>query len=104
MKTLLFLSVLLLASAAFGQAAAGTVVRDNQPVRINVPSHPLTATQQAMGTEVTLLGNSRYLAIEGTRPLWEVEHPAETMPLGDAARLLRKEHATAKKACKVLEK
>ena len=34
----------------------------------------------------------------GVRPLWEVAKPSEPVPLGDAARLLRKEHAAAKKA------
>jgi hypothetical protein len=103
-KTLFLLSCLQLASVAFGQSAAGTAVLDNQPVRINIPSHPQTAAPQPMGTELTLLGDAHFVSAEGTRPLWEVQHPAETMPLGDYARMLRKQQLTAKKAVKVLEK
>jgi len=34
----------------------------------------------------------------GVRPLWEVATPAYVVPLGDSARMLKKEHLDAKKA------
>ena len=34
----------------------------------------------------------------GVRPLWEVATPAYVVPLGDSARMLKKEHMSAKKA------
>jgi hypothetical protein len=42
---------------------------------------------------------------QGERPLWEfATNPAPEVPLGDVARLYRQQHATVKKAVKVLEK
>ncbi len=61
-------------------------------------SHAGHASQQSMGQEQNLFTTSGNVQAHGVRPLWEVAKPSYTMPLGDAARLLRKEHATAKKA------
>ena len=45
---------------------------------------------------------STYLYAQGERPLWEVHVPVPVeMPLGDVARMLKKEHAAAKKSDKV---
>ncbi|SRR5258708_34925909 len=104
MKTTLFALLFLGATAAFGQAAGSAFTSEPQPIQI--PSHQERATQHALRAEESLLissyGNS---SATGERPLWEAgaKPPAE-IPLGDVARSLRTQHATAKKAVKVLEK
>lgn len=103
MKTLCFVSCLLLTTAAFGQAV-GYASISNQPVVIQIPSHPLHAAPQPMAQEQSLLTGSVYTSVQGQKPLWEVARIPDSMPLGDVARLLRKEHATAKKATVTLEK
>jgi hypothetical protein len=50
-----------------------------------------------------LLGRFAYVYARGERPLWEVAPVSQAVPLGDVARMLRKEHATAKKADVVWE-
>jgi hypothetical protein len=104
MKTTLFAMLLLGTASAFGQAASVAFSSEPQPIRM--PSHQQRASQQPMQAEENLLissyGNT---SATGERPLWEAgaKPPAET-PLGDIARLLRMQHATAKKAVKVLDK
>jgi hypothetical protein len=56
-----------------------------------------------MGQEQNLLIGSGNAQAHGVRPLWEVYVSSQAMPLGDAARLLRKEHSSAKKADVVWE-
>jgi hypothetical protein len=58
-----------------------------------------------MAREQSLLGGSDTVTIaQGERPLWEVAPPdPHTIPLGDTARLLKKEHETVKKAQFVFE-
>lgn len=51
-----------------------------------------------MAQEQSILVRSDYIHAQGTRPLWDFGTVSYPMPLGDAARILRKEHATAKKA------
>lgn len=102
MKTLCFTLCLLLTTAAFGQVGYASV--DNQPQVREIPSHPLHAAPQPMAPELSLLTRSAYVSVQGEKPLWEVARIADTMPLGDVARLLRKQHATAKKAIIVFEK
>ena len=107
MKTLCFALCLLLTAAAFGQAAGSL---NNQPQVREIPSHTLHAASQPMGREVSLLAGSRNVSAQGEKPLWEAvgsTEPArapDAMPLGDVARLLRRQHATAQKATIVLEK
>jgi hypothetical protein len=103
MKTLLFTLCLVLTTAAFGQAG-GHLSVSNQPVPIQIPSHPLHAAHQPMAQELSLLTGSAYVTVQGEKPLWEVARILDGMPLGDVARLLRKQHATAKKATIVFEK
>ena len=104
MKTTLFALLFLGATAAFGQTAGSAIPMEPQPIQI--PSHPERASQHAMQAEESLLisANGDFSA-RGERPLWEAgaKPPAE-VPLGDVARLLRSQHATAKKARKTLEK
>ena len=51
-----------------------------------------------LAQEQSLLEHSNYYYAQGERPLWEVQPLAHHVPLGDIARTLRQEHATAKKA------
>jgi hypothetical protein len=107
MKTLLFTLCLLLTTVAFGQSA-GSI--SNQPQVREVPSHTLHAAPQPMAREASLLVASRNVSAQGEKPLWEAvgsTEPArvpDAMPLGDVARLLRRQHATAQKATVVFEK
>ena len=103
MKILLVVSCLLLTTAAFGQAAAGAYVMDNQARMVAVPSHPETASAQPMGASLNLLGSTGYASAHGERPLWEVATKKPEVPLGDIARTLRKEKEATKRATLVRE-
>src|ERR1700730_15828592 len=100
MKTTLFaLCFFCFTGAAFGQVtAAATSSIDSEPQVYVFRSHQGLASQQAMRQEQNLLGAAGYSQAVGVIPLWEVETPSRVTPLGDAARVLKKEHATAKKA------
>jgi hypothetical protein len=103
MKTTLFALLFLCSSAALGQAAGSTFTSEPQPIEFQ--SHQQYTTQQFMPTGQSLLIDSSNSSARGERPLWEVgaKPPAE-VPLGDVARLLRTQHAAAKKAVKSLDK
>lgn len=98
MKTKLFAICFLLTTAAFGQSVlTGSPMNpDAQPVPFF--SHPQHARQTPMASEESPMEKSGVLYAQGTRPLWEVAPEANPVPLGDAARVLRKEHESAKKA------
>jgi hypothetical protein len=98
MKTTFFLFWFFCATVALGQSIAATSVSSEaQPLQM--PSHPAHASQHAMASEQSLLDNSSYVYAQGERPLWELMSPApRATPLGDVARILRREHAAAKKA------
>jgi len=49
------------------------------------------------------VGSGLVTVAQGEMPLWEAVPERQEIPLGDAARRERKEHATAKKARKVWE-
>lgn len=51
-----------------------------------------------MGQAQDIMEQSINVQAHGVRPLWEVATPAYIVPLGDSARLLKKEHMFAKKA------
>jgi hypothetical protein len=95
MKTGLFLLCLLCASTALAQTS-GALSNEVQPFQMS--SHERRATQQTLAKEQSLLESSDFAAVEGERPLWEVQPLARQVPLGDVARELRKEHETVKKA------
>jgi len=101
--TLLTLCVLLCATAALGQAASGVAILSNQPQMVQFQSNSQHASQQSMAPTQDLLGRFAYVYARGERPLWEVAPVSQAVPLGDVARMLRKEHATAKKADVVWE-
>lgn len=98
MKTTLFALCFLCATAALGQSVAVGSALNSQPQMVQFSSHPEHASQQPMGQGENLLEKSGYVYAQGERPLWEVVPASDAMPLGDAARALKKEHATAKKA------
>jgi hypothetical protein len=97
----LFAICILSSTAAFGQYAA---YLDPQPHPVMFGSHELHASEGTLLPERNLYVRTAMVIAQGERPLWEFDHPAEEMPLGDVARMLKQEHATAKKAVKVLEK
>ena len=97
MKTALLVTLVLCASAAFGQAASVS----NQPLVYAFESHPGHAVRTPMAAEQRLNGGETYVIAQGERPLWEVAAPpVQEVPLGDSARQLREEHLTGKKAVK----
>ncbi|SRR6266498_1163053 len=99
MKTFLFLFVVCIfcAVGAVGQVAGGYTI-SAQPQVFAMPDHPMRASETAMGQEHNLLGSVQSTYAQGERPAWEVMQSAPVTPLGDTARALKAEHATAKKA------
>jgi hypothetical protein len=97
MKTGLLALCFLCGTAAFGQSAGGTALSNDVQV-LEFPSHAVRAAAQPMAQEQNLLGQTGYFYAQGERPLWEVQPLSQSVPLGDIARMLKKEHATAKKA------
>jgi hypothetical protein len=97
MKTSLFVLFFLCATAAFGQSVS---FLNAEPQPLAFPSHPQHASRQPMGLEQNLLGDGAYgyTYARGERPLWDVVSESNAVPLGDVARVFKKEHATAKKA------
>jgi len=101
MKTTLFALFFLCATAALGQSAGSL---SNEPQIVQFASHNLRASEIPMQQERTLLITSSTVYARGERPLWEFASPAPAeTPLGDVARLLRNQHAIARKATKVVE-
>jgi hypothetical protein len=96
--TLCLLGVLCFAGMAFGQAATAASGMSAEPIIYEFQSHAGHAAQQGMGQAQNIMEQSINVQAHGVRPLWEVATPAYVVPLGDSARLLRKEHMFAKKA------
>jgi hypothetical protein len=88
---------LLFATAAFGQSSGGSVLTA-EPQVFRPPDHSQRAAQMPMGQPQTLLENNSSFFVEGERPLWEVQPAKHEVPLGDVARMLRKDHELVKKA------
>ncbi|HET7205844.1 MAG TPA: hypothetical protein VFI95_04610 [Terriglobales bacterium] len=99
MKVMFTLAVLLFATAAFTQTAP-VLYGDAHPVQ--VPSHPEHASVHDLAAPAYILGGAGVEFARGVRPLWEVAGERDAMPLGDVARMLRKEREAKKKAEKVL--
>jgi len=98
MKTMLFALCFLWATAAFGQSVLAGTALSNEPTVLQISGHPEHASRQPMGAEQNLLIPSPFVAGHGQRPLWEVAPVRYEIPLGDSARMLKKEHATVQKA------
>ena len=98
MKTTLVVLFFLCATTAFGQNVNGSTALSAQPIITEFPSHPEHAAPHPMGEEHNLREASGYVYAQGERPLWDVVHTSRTIPLGDVARLLRKQNAKTRKA------
>jgi hypothetical protein len=96
--TLCALVFVCLAGAAFGQSGIGSSGLSAEPVVYEFNTHQARAIQTEMGQPQEIMERSTNVSAHGTRPLWEMASPAYLTPLGDSARLLKKEHLTAKKA------
>ena len=95
---------LMLLLFAAGAAAQVGGALSYEPNIVSIPSHPGHASRQPLGNEQSLLYNSSNTSAKGERPLWETpQQVTYVMPLGDVARLLRKEHESVKKAVMVKE-
>ena len=102
-KTTMLAIYILSATALFGQSVSGNSVLSNQPQQIQVASHPERASAQPLAQAQDLRERSGFAYAQGERPLWELVPKSEGASLGNVARQLRKEHATAKKAQTVWE-
>jgi hypothetical protein len=100
MKTTLFILCLLFSSAALGQSYFPSATLSNS---VQMTSHQQRAMQQPMAQEQDIRESSGFTYARGERPMWEVMPLPQVQSLGDAARELRKEHETTKKAAKVFE-
>ena len=96
--TLCLLGVVCFAGMAFGQASTTASGMSAEPVIYEFQSHVGHAAQQGMGQAQDIMEQSINVQAHGVRPLWEVATPAYVVPLGDSARLLKKEHMFVKKA------
>jgi hypothetical protein len=97
-KATLFVLCLLCATAGFGQAVGGGSVLSSEVQVLRLPDHSQHASQQPMATERSLLESFNYTYVQGERPLWEFAPASHAVPLGDIARMLRKDHELVKKA------
>lgn len=87
---------------ASAQVAGGAL--SAQPQIFEVPSHPQRAAQQPAAREESLFEISTVTSAKGELALWEAPRQVTyVMPLGDVARLYRKEHEVMKKAVLVKE-
>ena len=100
MKKILLVLCLLSTSAAFGQYFANHV--DAQPQIYRAPDHPAYATYAPMAAERGIAAGGSISYAQGDRPASDFPQAA-TVPLGDTARELKKQHALVKKARVVWE-
>ena len=99
MKTTLLVLYLLLTSAAFGQNA-GSI--SGQPQPYHPTGNPAHASVQPLAQEQYVLSGTHYSSAQGEKATWELPQ-APVVPLGDIARMLKKDHAKLKKARVVYE-
>jgi hypothetical protein len=97
MKKTLFVLCLLSSAAAFAQSYGGGYSINTQPVIFEAPSHPAHASYTAMSAEQTVLSNTSYTSAQGERPFSDFPQ-VEPVPLGTAARELKKQRADVKKS------
>lgn len=95
MKKILLVLLLLSTSAAFGQYMVNHL--DSQVQIYKPPEHPAQAFYAPMQGERSLVGGGSATYAQGDRPFSDFPQAA-AVPLGDAARELRKQHAQVKKA------
>jgi|SRR5690348_14472642 len=104
--TLFFLTALLVLSSSMllAQSIGGVAVYNSEAHPLYMPSHDQHAAETSLAPEHGLYVRTASAIGDGERPLWEFGSPKAEVPLGDIARLYREQHATVKKAVKVLEK
>jgi hypothetical protein len=73
-----------------------------QPQVFTIADHPQHAFQAPLAPDQDLREQSSITSARGERPLWEFMPPPPFVPIADIARLIRNEHAQARKAVKVL--
>jgi len=94
MKTIWFALCLLCTTAAFGQTGAAPLSSTFQ-----FSSHADHAGPAVLAQEQNLWGGSSSVTVaQGEQPIGEVVPEQYEMPLGDAARIQRKQHAADKKS------
>ena len=99
MKTAVFVLCFFCATVALGQSTGGGSVGGAVLASsVQMASHPEHASQHFMAQEQNLLEHSNFYYAQGEIPLWELQPLAHHVPLGDIARMLKQEHATAQKA------
>ncbi len=84
------------AVGASGQTVGYTLSAEPQALRM--PEHPQHASQTELAQEQDLREHSAITYARGERPLWELMPAPAFVPIADVARILRYEHARAKKA------
>jgi hypothetical protein len=106
MKTALLIASLLCATTALAQTIGVSMGGPSMTAPFQMLYHDQHASPHAMAEEHSLLeGSGSVYIAHGEIPLWEVAPPDPPyVPLGDTARLLRKQHETARKASVVFEK
>jgi hypothetical protein len=95
MKITLLAVCIFCAVTALGQSSVGG---SSMASSFQVADHPAHASQQPAATEQSLLGNNSVTSAHGEMPLWEAVPERHSAPLGDQARVLKKEHATVKQS------
>jgi len=95
MKKILFVLCLLSTTVAFAQYSVSRT--STEPMNFASPSHPAQASYTPMSQERSVLGSGSYTSAQGERPVSDFPQP-EPVPLGTAARELRKQHAELKKS------
>jgi hypothetical protein len=98
MKTfsLLFVVCVACVGAASAQLPGSSI--SSQPVIFEMPEHTQHASQTPLASGHDLLESSGVTFAHGEKPLWELMPEAHVTPLGDSARALKQEHASAKRA------
>jgi hypothetical protein len=102
MKKFLF-PIVVCICCALGASAQniGSSSANSEAQMFRLPEHPYHASQAGMGPTQDVMERSPSISVHGERPMWEVIQAAQEAPLGDTARLIRAEHANAKKATRV---
>ena len=99
-KTALFLGFCLAATAALGQSSSGYAAMASTFTPVD---HAMHASSVPLAQAQSLFQGAGVSVAQGEMPLWEAVPERHEIPLGDAARRERKEHANVKKARKVWE-
>ncbi|MGA2965120.1 MAG: hypothetical protein ABSD64_02840 [Terriglobales bacterium] len=94
MKKIMFVLFLLSVTVAFAQVPSAN---GGQPQIYQFPSHDEHASYTPISQGQSISGPSNFAVAQGERPVWDFPQVA-AVPLGTAARELRKQHAEVKKS------